>query len=109
MAVEQVPGGPQSITSTCLVLPRPKPKPCPWPQGEHGQRREGFGVKSWAEQMRKELQTTTTGAVMEASTSRQQAGSVAHFSGQASQPEELLEQCPIDLSSGTNFHVKKRT
>lgn len=45
---------------------------------------------------------------MEPSTSRQQAGSVAHFPGQASQPEELLEQCPIDFSSATNFHVKKR-
>lgn len=62
---------------------------------------------SWTNE--KELQTITTSAVMEASTSRQQAGSMAHFSGQASQPEELLEQCPIDLSSGTNFHVKKRT
>lgn len=49
------------------------------------------------------------GVVMEPSTSRQQAGSVARFPGQASQPEELVEQCPTDLSSGTNFHVKKRT
>lgn len=57
----------------------------------------------------KELQTTAPWAVMEASTSRQPAGSVAPFPGQASQPEELLEHCPIDLSSGTNFRVKRRT
>lgn len=40
---------------------------------------------------------------------QQQAGSVARASGQARQPEELLEQLPVDLSSRTNFHVKKRT
>lgn len=45
----------------------------------------------------------------ESSTSQQKAGSGAPLSGQASTQEELLEQFPTTLSSGTNSHVKKRT
>lgn len=43
--------------------------------GKYGQYREGFGVKSWAEQIRRSSKQEPHGAVMEPSTSRKQAGS----------------------------------
>lgn len=68
----------------------------------------------WSKKMawtkEKELQTTTatwsSDGALHLQTASWECGS---FSRTGKPARELLEQCPTDLSSGINFHVKKRT
>jgi len=105
----QEPEGSCCRSSHPKASPPPTPNPAAGPRDRLGQCRESLGGKKLGYTNGKETTAMLATMEPEPSTSRQQAGSVAHLPGQASKQVELLEQLPIDLSSGTNFPVKKRT